>query len=160
MRRPRRPAKSDRAGSRRSRYASDDSVEIYIEPEAGSGKYYHFMANAAGTHYEGVGMDKNWNGVLEAVATVKDGVWTLEFAIPFSTLGIKPVAGATLGFNLIRNDQSANQSQTWSELDGGGFHNPSRFGRLVLGTRAIGTVGLVLPVPQPRPNCRARNGDQ
>ncbi|MDD5705507.1 MAG: hypothetical protein PHR35_06245 [Kiritimatiellae bacterium] len=117
---------------------TDDAIELYLEPVAGSGKYYHFVANAAGARYEGVGTDASWNGTWEAIGAVKDDAWTLEFAIPFTTLGVKPVAGTTLGLNLARNDLIGNQLQSWS----GGFHDPGNFGRLALGESAIGATGL------------------
>jgi hypothetical protein len=125
---------------------ADDSVELFLEPVAGSGNYFQFVTNVVGARYEGAGMDKSWNGAWEAVATAKDGTWTVECAIPFATLGITPVAGVTLGFNLTRNDRLGNQSQSWADLSGYAFHTPSQFGRLVLGAQAIGMTGLTVPL--------------
>ncbi|NOY80719.1 MAG: hypothetical protein GXP31_06910 [Kiritimatiellaeota bacterium] len=120
----------------------DDSVELFIAPKADDKEYYQFVTNAVGARYEGRGMDGHWNGDWQVATTQGHGKWTMEIAIPFATLGVEASPGRVLGFNVCRNDKSANQSQTWADLGGQTFHRPDRFGRLVLGRRPIGAAGV------------------
>ena len=120
---------------------TDDSVELFVAPKAGVKEYYQFVANAVAARYEGRAMDGSWDGRWEVAATQEKGKWSLEIAIPFATLGVVPTPGEVLGFNVCRNDRSANQSQTWADLGGFAFHNPSRFGRLILGRARVGASG-------------------
>ncbi|MDD5704332.1 MAG: sugar-binding protein [Kiritimatiellae bacterium] len=121
---------------------TDDAIELFIEPVAGTGRFYQFVANAIGARFEAFGADASWNGAWEAIPSVQEGSWTLTFAIPFATLGIEPATGMTVGFNLARDDRLGNQLQSWADLGGGAFANPGQFGRLVLGANAIGASGL------------------
>jgi len=120
---------------------TDDSVELFIAPEAGGKEYYQFVVNSVGARYEGKGMDGTWNGQWHASARRDRGRWYAEIEIPFSTIGVVPEAGKMLGFNATRNDRSAEQSQTWVDLGGAAFHRPDRFGRLVLAGTPVGVSG-------------------
>jgi len=124
---------------------SDDSTELFVSPQPGGADYYQFVANALGAQYEGLRMDKGWNGVWEVAAARGQGKWALEIAIPFATLGVQPATGKVLGFNLCRNDASAGgEWQTWSHLPAGGYHQPAHFGRLILGDRPLGIENLLI----------------
>ena len=117
---------------------TDDSVELFLAPKAGGKEYYQFVANAVAARYEGRAMDGSWAGRWEVAGTQGKGKWCLEIAIPFATIGVTATPGEVLGFNVCRNDKSANQSQTWADLGGFAFHAPSRFGRLILGKTRVG----------------------
>ncbi|MCC6579031.1 MAG: hypothetical protein IT440_01215 [Phycisphaeraceae bacterium] len=136
-----RPAVRDHDGQ----VYTEDSVELYIEPVAGSGKYFQFASNALGTRYEGQAMDKSWNGDWETAASSREGRWLVECAIPFASLGLEPKPGAALGFNFTRNDTVGNQNISWADLGGGAYHNPAKFGRLILGDQAVGFTGVAVP---------------
>ena len=119
---------------------AEDSIELYLAPTFGKTDYFLFMANAIGTRFESHGMDASWNGPWQVAASSAGGNWRLEIAIPFSSLGIKPTAGMTLGLNLCRNDPSNGQTTTWC----GRQHDPASWGRLVLGQRAFGVSEIAL----------------
>lgn len=61
--------------------------------------------------------------------------WTLEMAIPFSALKVKPREGDAWGFNICREHWAHGRKEisAWS-LTRGGFHNPRAFGHLIFGT--------------------------
>ena len=120
---------------------TDDSIELFIAPEFGGKEYYQFVVNSVAARYEGRGMDGGWEGEWRAAARREKGRWHVEIEIPFSTVGVVPQPGKMLGFNLCRNDKSANQSQTWADLGGYAFHRPDRFGRLLLSETALGISG-------------------
>jgi len=136
---------------------TDDSIEAFLGVEPGGKEYYQFVANAVAARYEGRGMDGSWDGEWRAAATREKGRWTLEIAIPFASIGVEPVPGKVLGFNLCRNDKSANQSLTWADLGGYAFHRPDHFGRLILGRTPVGAAGVsVVFRKQDRLAARAR----
>ena len=108
----------------------DESFELYLQPTA-VGPYYHFAAHLVGVQYEGVGMDKSWNGEWAVKTSRTEQGWQAEVRIPFSTLGLNapPKIGGTWRFNLARNDRVHQQYHTWSPLTRG-FHEPKGFGML------------------------------
>jgi len=108
----------------------DESFELYLRPTA-AGPYYHFAANSVGVQYEGVGMDKSWNGRWAVRTSRTARGWQAEASIPFRTLGLNkpPKAGDIWRFNVARNDRVHQQYHTWAPLTRG-FHEPKGFGTL------------------------------
>lgn len=113
----------------------NDSVEIFIEPNIGSGRYFHLIANRAGgtlTQKKGPILQNNASAWAPAwdVKTMKgeDG-WTVEMRIPFDSLGKRPKRGETWGLNLCRNYVPGNECGAWS-CTYGGFHTPLFFGKV------------------------------
>jgi len=123
---------------------TDEVVEIFIDPDNDHLGYYHFAVNGAGGDYdaaigegpvEGVAFDSGWT----VAAGRGDGFWSVEVAIPFSSLATG-AAGDIWGFNIARERHVPGHSENtaWSAT-GPRFHAPGRFGDL---------VGLV-PVARP-----------
>jgi len=63
--------------------------------------------------------------------------YILETAIPWSTLGVKPVAGKSIGIDVQVNDDDSGRDRdgklSWHAKNDNSWKDPSNFGRLVLG---------------------------
>ena len=89
----------------------DDIVEIMIDPGYSKGEYYQLAINAYGATFDcsrgagGAYEDDSWNGDWTGKSHIGDGYWSVEMAVPFHNLGIKPGMGSTWGLNLCREAQ-------------------------------------------------------
>lgn len=94
--------KSDERG-RDGRMYLDDSVEIWVRPMHETAKTYQFVFNAADCFYDAASSDSKWNaeGVV-AKSSVKDGVWTLETAIPWKNMSLRGGHHLSLFLNVCR----------------------------------------------------------
>ncbi|MFQ6096305.1 MAG: glycoside hydrolase domain-containing protein [Armatimonadota bacterium] len=110
----------------------DDAVEVFVGPDASAESYYQFIGNCAGTTWESRGKDGAWNCPWTCRASVQDGHWDAEMAIPFSQLGAgSPADGTTWRFNLACDSQArTRQVSTWAPMENT-LHDPRRFGRIV-----------------------------
>ena len=66
-----------------------------------------------------------------------DNGYTLETAIPWKTLGVKPVAGKTIGIDVQINDDDSGDGRdgklAWFAKNDNAWRNPQNFGRVKLG---------------------------
>jgi len=126
---------------------ASETIEIFVDPKHTHTDYYQFAVNVAGSMYDSRGQDAYWNADIAAGTAMAEDHWTLEFAIPFSDLGIEPQRGALMGFNVCRDRQVVNARQwsNWAQTKAN-FHDPDRFGHLVLSPTAmqIGQMGAQL----------------
>ncbi|MGG1550331.1 sugar-binding protein [Paenibacillus ferrarius] len=121
----------------------DDSVEIYIDSD-----------NNKGTTYDSYDQQyiKGWNdstlwlqrvmpsGVLHGWAPIPGG-YSVELAIPWSSLGLTPSAGVTIGFDVANNDTdtgAGRESQLMWAGTNNNWTNTSAFGSLQLSSVSIG----------------------
>lgn len=116
----------------------DDSLELFIDVNKNQTSYYHFVINSLGTIYDaqrrqgGHVATKEWDIAGIKIATEKySDNWVIEMAIPFVELGIEPGNSGVFGFNIARERQSKKEISSFMPLNGG-FHQPGRFGNLVL----------------------------
>jgi hypothetical protein len=105
----------------------DDLLQIFLEPEL-KGRYLHYGINCEG---------KTSIDIVKASAFRCKDYWSVEVSIPWEKLGVVPEKGKMLGFN-IAGQKTAQRSAgstwiTWAPTYGG-FHNPVRFGYLILGS--------------------------
>ena len=107
----------------------DDSIEVFITPHRTQGTYYQIAVNCMGVLRDTRGAAGAWQSGARAATRRGQDAWTLELAIPYDHLGIDLDVGTEWGINLVRNDRVRGETVTWSL---GGFHNPSRFGRVRL----------------------------
>ena len=82
----------------------DDDVEFLVASEDGK-SVYHVLFNSRNARYElaiadGKRLD-GWKSGARAAGRVIDGVWTIEVAIPWTSL--KGVSPSAFGFNVARN---------------------------------------------------------
>lgn len=115
----------------------DNSVEIFIGPSEGSGRYYHIAINSLGSVsdwvVEGKKKDIAWDSGVRVAVKKNAGSWTAEAAIPFSAIGGKPGAEAIVNFcrsRVMLKTKKLDQLQTWSPFLRQGFHEPERFGKI------------------------------
>jgi len=118
-----------------------DSVEFFVRPDLSRTTYFQYAVNAAGVNgayrYTAAGArDDAWKSAFHAKARkVKDGLF-VELSIPLPELfpsGLKE--GDVFTVNFTRSGQTAGGASTWVPV-GRDFHNPEKFGRVIVGARA------------------------
>ncbi len=123
---------------------SDDSIELYIDADGSrSAKFdgkndFHFIYRWKDKN---VNLSKNSPrksrlDIKQTMTRTNKG-YTLETAIPWTTLGVKPVAGKIIGIDLQINDDDSGRSRdgklAWHSKNDNAWKNPRNFGRLILG---------------------------
>lgn len=135
----------------------DDSVEVYLDANHNHGTTYdasdrQFTKGYNDSVLGGIGSQ---TGVLHATAAITGG-YTIELAIPWSNLGITPVADSTtLGFDVGNNDDDNGGTTRENQLMWAGTStnstNTSAFGDLLLLAQTVGidtsapTVAVTAP---------------
>ena len=79
------------------------------------------------------GRDFSWDGVWRSAAQIKDTGWTVEVAIPFSTLRFPRKKEQIWGVNVQRYQKSKGEHSHWAPItrDDGGVLKVSKAGHLV-----------------------------
>lgn len=116
----------------------DNSVEIFIGPADGSGRYYHMAINSLGSvsdwAVEGKKKEIAWDSGARVAVKRSDAGWVAEVVVPFAAIGGKPGAENILNFcrsRIMLKNKKLDQLQTWSPFLRQGFHEPERFGKIV-----------------------------
>jgi len=117
---------------------NDDNVEVFLDANRDRASYLHFAVNAAAARYDGRTVkggrpDAAWNGDWTAAVRQADKRWTVEFAIPFTTLGVgAPRAGDKWGMELCRTRRCVQPNEYQSLAPTlGGYHQPDRYADLI-----------------------------
>lgn len=112
---------------------TDDALEIFLDPRHDHQTSYQFVVNAAALQADLLNQDLAWDGDWSAQAAVAAEAWSVEVAIPWTTLGLDgPPEAGNLGFNLGWDCQHPRQMiGSWTPL-AGSFHQPEKFGHLLL----------------------------
>jgi len=123
---------------------SDDSIELYIDADGSRGTKFD---NKNDFHFIYRWKDKNVNlsknsphkrnlGIQQTMTRTNKG-YILETAIPWVTLGVKPIAGKSIGIDVQVNDDDSGRGRdgklSWHAKNNDSWKDPSNFGRLVLG---------------------------
>jgi len=123
---------------------SDDSIELYIDADGSrSSKFdgkndFHFIYRWKDRN---VSLSKNSPhkgnlGVRQTMIRTNKG-YTLETAIPWNTLGVRPIAGRMIGIDVQINDDDSGQDRdgklAWHSKNDNAWRNPQNFGRVLLG---------------------------
>jgi hypothetical protein len=76
--------------------------------------------------------DNGWDGIIDVQTVVADSGWTVEMAIPWTTLRFDPTKNEQAwGVNFVRRVRRRNEDSYWSPLDRREFiHKMSRAGTL------------------------------
>lgn len=137
----------------------EEVVEAFIDPDSDLKVYFEFQTSPHGTLFDAIihnptGLrsdmtgDTSWDCEGWQVAVRVDGTldnrddvdkgWTVEWAIPFASLGaapnIPPSDGDTWRINLYRIDRTPSAEYScWSPTmeTPANFHVPTRFGKIV-----------------------------
>ena len=121
---------------RRDADLESDAFGFFIDPYYDRRSGYYFAVNAAGTLYDGVLLnddwdDDSWDGVWEGKTRIDEQGWTAELRIPYSQIRFYKQDEYTWGIN-IRRDISRKNEQiflVYTPRDESGF--VSRFPDLV-----------------------------
>lgn len=115
---------------------NDNEVEFFFDTQNAQKDFFQIAVNTLGTVLDiknGSGKTQEWDSKCKAAVTKETGRWTLEIAIPFSTLSEDPVLpGDIWGMNICRVRQvvSPREYTCWSPTFGA-FGQPKRFGALI-----------------------------
>ena len=123
---------------------SDDSIELYIDADGSrsaqfDGKNdFHFIYRWKDKN---VNLSKNSprrrNLGIRQTMTRTDKGYSLETAIPWRTLGVRPIAGHTIGIDVQINDDDSGKDRdgklAWHSKNDNAWKNPRNFGRVLLG---------------------------
>jgi hypothetical protein len=124
-------------------YWQNDSVELYVDPNADKGTTYDANDKQLAAVWNNPGLyglsGEVTPGVQHAWANVTGG-YSIEFAIPWSSLGVTPSNNMKLGLDIGIND-SVNNARVGQLMWNGtsnNYQDPSNFGLVTLtGTPAI-----------------------
>ena len=99
---------------------SDDLVRIVFDPFHRAKDGYYFALTAAGGRHDGLVQNSEeanpqWDALWLGKASVDDGGWSCEFAIPAKSISFNPANG-TWGFNVGRAVRRKDEIMRWSGL--------------------------------------------
>ena len=112
------PNKLLRYQMRRDQFLSaDDRFMWVIDPFLTGQGGYHFETNPSGLMGEGLigpaGYNRDWDGIWTERVRRTEAGWTIEIAIPFSTLNFDPAA-TEWGFNFLRTVRRKGEDSLWT----------------------------------------------
>lgn len=108
-----------------------ESVHLFLDAAHSHVDYLHFVLDPENQPMTETRLDERWSGPWEHEVGVAEDHWTAIFRIPWATLGVTPKPGLTLGFQLVRVQNSPREVSSW-------FHAyarslaPVEFGHLTL----------------------------
>jgi hypothetical protein len=132
---------------------SDDSIELFFDPEGRGETFYQFCINSLGAVYDalvdpyaiGATDTTTWDSGTKVMAKTGEDHWELRMAVPFvAFVNEPPAAGSTWRFNLCRNrwaEPDKPPYSAWSPTPAG-FQEPQQFG--IITFNAPEDRGLVL----------------
>ncbi len=99
-----------------SQLANDDRIAVIIDPFNTGRNGYRFEVNANSVRndmlYQNGQLQAEWSVIWDAAATVGQGEWIAEFAIPFKSLPFDP-AIQDWGFNVSRAIRRRGEEAVW-----------------------------------------------
>lgn len=144
-------AKQTQFEERDPRAWENESVEVFLSPGEDQASYLHFIVDILNQRYDALGADSHgFNPDWKSAVTVSDNGWSVEMALPFSSLGAKPVAPGDAWFvNLYRNRHAsgASEASAWSP-SGGSFNLTSKFKPVVFDSLAALLARKFAALPQ------------
>ncbi len=148
----------------------DDCVEVYLDPLHTHDGFFQFVVTPKGNQWSQRVEPNRWARVWwllprpvaqtpvtgwQSAAKIVENFWSVEVAIPFAILGIKPQPGAVIGINLCRSRKVGGEAQNSAFaylVSDRTFQRPERFPHAVLfvGSSLVEPPLTVLP-RQPQP---------
>jgi hypothetical protein len=126
----------------------DDVFAVTLDTFLDHRNSFMFLINPRGAVKDGQTFDNSrthnlaWEGVIDVRTSIHDRGWTVELAIPFTTLRFDPERGEqSWGMNFLRRLRRRNEDAYWAPLD-----RRSRVHTMALAGKLTGLSGL----PRPR----------
>ena len=126
----------------------DDVFAVTLDTFLDRRNSFMFLINPRGAVKDGQTFDNSrttnlaWEGVIQVETTIHDQGWTVELAIPFTTLRFNPaLEEQAWGINFLRRLRRRNEDSYWAPLD-----RRSRVHTMALAGTLTGLSGL----PHPR----------
>ena len=114
----------------------DDALEVFLSSGDDAGLYHQFIVNPANARYDGERQNAAWNGEWTSATSIGAGFWSLEMAIPLSTLKASAADGQTWRANFAWDCKTpSNFLATWAPISGN-LHEPASFGQLTFAASA------------------------
>lgn len=113
-----------------------DAAELFLAPGADRNNYYQFCASPLGARFESYIRDKFFNPDWKVKTCLHDDRWTIEMAIPFTSMTRDvefrgtPAKGEQWGLQFCRDQGYLHEWSTWREKEHRSFHYPEYFGIL------------------------------
>lgn len=99
-----------------SQFTNDDRIAVIIDPFNTGRNGYRFEVNANAVRndmlYQNGSLQAEWSVIWDAAATMGEGQWFAEFAIPFKSLPLDP-AIHDWGFNVSRAIRRRGEEAVW-----------------------------------------------
>ena len=102
-------------------FMSTDLVQIFIDSLHDRRTGFTFVVNAAGARRDSQvsisgGANQDWDGVWDAKVTHGEGVWFIEYVIPFKTLRFSNAVSQEWGVNISRRILHLNEESNWAPV--------------------------------------------
>lgn len=98
----------------------DDSIEIFISPDATQAVVFQFIANTIRGHldirYDLPKADQSYTSGFQSAARVGDDAWSIEFSVPLTAIDLEKITAGetTLRINFGRNHRvNGSQISAW-----------------------------------------------
>ncbi len=119
-------------GHDREIYNSNETVYIFLNPQADRASYMQFIVDILNQRYEALGLDPvGFNPPWQSAVQEESSLWSVEIAIPFQSLGCStPQSGQAWYGNFFRLRRTGFETSAWRPT-GGGFESPGFFGLLI-----------------------------
>ena len=112
---------------------NDDGVELLFDVTNERESFVQWLVNAAGVVHDTAGPDSSWSGPMDHAVGRESGAWTIEIAIPWTSLGMEaPADGRRVCLQFVRNRLAGRGSQEilqWAPSYRTNL-NPAMFGEL------------------------------
>lgn len=130
--------RTDAVEAEAKRVWRDDLIELFIDFHNDDRTFVHLGLTAAGALAGQFGVVQGGSSASIDIEPAADiawsrgaDFWTIEAAIAWANLGVRPVAGETWGLNICRGRPAAGEYSSWAGVQGG-FAQPTLFGDLVV----------------------------
>lgn len=110
----------------------DESIEIFIDVDRSQDLYYQFRVDVLDNKDDRLRFDPSWEVPWEAKTALLDNGYSVEAALPFSSLKATFTPESLWGFNVCRQRiiEPPIEYSAWSNT-GSSFHSPGKFGVLI-----------------------------
>lgn len=106
----------------------EDHIEVFLDTGGDSAGYHQLAVNVDGARFDaGPGRDISWNGSWQAVTYRGPDFWSVEIAIPLSSLNITPATGHHWKINLGRYESRLGETTSAAVTTIANFHALDRY---------------------------------